>query len=117
METITGDRWLSRRELADRYSLPVKIPAEWATKGTGPPCAKFGRHVRCRLSDVIASKKARFADHRRRAALAYFVDRTRGITHDTRFASKVLVKRGAPTEYVSRHWVILRVVQCWRSLH
>jgi hypothetical protein len=71
METITGDRWLSRRELADRYSLPVKIPAEWATKGTGPPCAKFGRHVRCRLSDVIASKKARFADHRRRAALAY----------------------------------------------
>jgi hypothetical protein len=39
METIAGDGWLSRRELADRYSLPVKTPAEWATKGTGPPYA------------------------------------------------------------------------------
>jgi hypothetical protein len=27
METITGDRWLTRQELADRYSLPVKTPA------------------------------------------------------------------------------------------
>jgi hypothetical protein len=40
METITGDRWLSRRELGDRYSLPVKTPAEWAAKGTGPPYAR-----------------------------------------------------------------------------
>jgi hypothetical protein len=68
METITGDRWLTRRELADRYSLPVKTPAEWATKGTGPPYAKFGRHVRYRLSDVIAWEKEQFAGHRCRPA-------------------------------------------------
>ena len=54
MEQITHDRWISRQELADRYGLPVKTPAEWASKGTGPPYAKFGRHVRYRLSDVIA---------------------------------------------------------------
>jgi hypothetical protein len=54
MEQSTHDRWISRQELADRYSLPVKTPAEWASKGTGPPYAKFGRHVRYRLSDVIA---------------------------------------------------------------
>ena len=46
METITGDRWLTRQELADRYSLPVKTPAQWATKGIGPPYAKFGRTSR-----------------------------------------------------------------------
>ena len=46
------DRWLSRQELADRYGLPFKTPAEWASKGTGPRYAKFGKHVRYRLSDV-----------------------------------------------------------------
>lgn len=54
MEDITNDRWITRRELADRYGVPVKTPAEWATKGTGPPYAKFGRHVRYRVSDVVA---------------------------------------------------------------
>ena len=28
-------------------------PAQWASKGTGPRYAKFGRHVRYHLSDVI----------------------------------------------------------------
>jgi hypothetical protein len=32
METITADGWLTRQELTDRYSLPVKVPAQWATK-------------------------------------------------------------------------------------
>lgn len=31
-----SDKWLTRRELADRYGLPVKTPAEWASKGTEP---------------------------------------------------------------------------------
>ena len=53
METITADRWLTRRERADRYSLPVKIPAQWSTKGVGPPYAKSGRCVRYLLSNVI----------------------------------------------------------------
>jgi predicted DNA-binding transcriptional regulator AlpA len=54
MNETFDDRWISRRELADRYGLPVKTPADWASKGTGPPYAKFGRHVRYRLSDVVA---------------------------------------------------------------
>jgi predicted DNA-binding transcriptional regulator AlpA len=48
------DGWITRRELAGRYGLPVKTLAQWASKGTGPPYAKFGRHVRYRLSDVFA---------------------------------------------------------------
>lgn len=54
MDENSDDRWISRRELADRYGVPIKTPAEWASKGTGPPYAKFGRHVRYRLSDVVA---------------------------------------------------------------
>lgn len=54
MEDTADDRWITRQELADRYGVPVKTPAEWASKGTGPPYAKFGRHVRYRISDVVA---------------------------------------------------------------
>jgi hypothetical protein len=58
METITADRWLTRQELADRHSLPVKTPALWTTKGIGPPYGKFGKHVRYPLSDVIDWERA-----------------------------------------------------------
>ena len=62
MDANAEDRWLSRQELADRYGVPVKTPAEWATKGTGPRYAKFGRHVRYRLSDVIDWESKQFAE-------------------------------------------------------
>lgn len=39
-------KWLTRQEVADRLRLPVKTLAEWASKGTGPPYKKFGRHTR-----------------------------------------------------------------------
>lgn len=51
--------WLSRKQLAQRLSLPEKTPAEWATKGTGPPYARFGKHVRYRLADVIEWENSR----------------------------------------------------------
>ncbi|MDT7766413.1 MAG: hypothetical protein QOC63_5833 [Mycobacterium sp.] len=54
------ERWLSRRELAERYGLPVKTLAQWASKGTGPRYARMGRHVRYRLSDVIDWETQRF---------------------------------------------------------
>jgi excisionase family DNA binding protein len=54
--------WLSRKDLAKRLGIPDKTPAEWATKGTGPKYARFGRHVRYRLSDVIAWEDQQFAD-------------------------------------------------------
>ena len=52
------ERWLSRRELAERYGLPVKTLAQWASKGTGPHYARMGRHVRYRLSDVSTGKQS-----------------------------------------------------------
>jgi excisionase family DNA binding protein len=51
------DRWLSRPELATRLGVPVKTLAEWASKGACPRYAKFGKHVRYRLGDVIAWEK------------------------------------------------------------
>ena len=68
MENNTDDKWLTRQELADRYGLPVKTPAEWASKGTGPRYAKFGRHVRYRLSDVIDWEQEQFTSRRRHTA-------------------------------------------------
>jgi len=60
MDANTENRWLSRQELADRYGVPAKTPAEWASKGTGPRYAKFGKHVRYRLSDVIDWESRQF---------------------------------------------------------
>ena len=68
MDANADDRWLSRQELADRYGVPVKTPAEWASKGTGPRYAKFGKHVRYRLSDVIDWESKRFAENDRSSA-------------------------------------------------
>ena len=68
MEANAEDRWLSRQELADRYGVTVKMPAEWAVKGTGPRYAKFGRHVRYRLSDVIDWESKQFAENKRSSA-------------------------------------------------
>ena len=68
MDANAEDRWLSRQELADRYCVPVKTPAEWASKGTGPRYAKFGKHVRYRLSDVIDWESKRFAENKRSSA-------------------------------------------------
>jgi predicted DNA-binding transcriptional regulator AlpA len=65
MQENNVDRWISRQELAERYGVPVKTPAEWATKGTGPRYAKFGRHVRYRLGDVIDWEQRRLAEQNR----------------------------------------------------
>ncbi|ASW85248.1 helix-turn-helix transcriptional regulator [Mycobacterium intracellulare] len=54
--------WISRKQLAQRLSLPEKTPAEWATKGTGPRYARFGKHVRYRLSDVIEWENERLTE-------------------------------------------------------
>lgn len=54
--------WLNRKQLADRLGIPAKTPAEWATKGTGPRYARFGRHVRYRVADVVEWENARLSD-------------------------------------------------------
>jgi predicted DNA-binding transcriptional regulator AlpA len=68
VDDIADDRWITRQDLADRYGLPVKTPAEWASKGTGPRYAKFGRHVRYRMSDVINWEQAQLTDDKRSSA-------------------------------------------------
>jgi excisionase family DNA binding protein len=45
--------WLSRKQLAERLGIPEKTPAEWASKKSGPRYARFGKHVRYRLADVL----------------------------------------------------------------
>lgn len=45
-----------------------KTPAEWASKGTGLRYAKFGRHVRYRLSDVMDWERKQFAEEKRHPA-------------------------------------------------
>jgi predicted DNA-binding transcriptional regulator AlpA len=68
MNENTEDKWITRQELADRYGVPVKTPAEWASKGTGPRYAKIGRHVRYLLSDVIDWERRQFAEDKRHPA-------------------------------------------------
>lgn len=68
MDNNTEDHWISRQELAERYGLPVKTPAEWASKGTGPRYARFGRHVRYRMSDVVDWERKQFAEDKRTSA-------------------------------------------------
>lgn len=60
MET-TEDRWLTRAEVAERLQIPLGTLADWACKGTGPPYARFGKHVRYRLSDLLTWENGQFA--------------------------------------------------------
>ena len=56
------DRWLTRPEVAARMRVPVPTLCQWASQGKGPKYARFGRHCRYRLSDVIAWENAQFGD-------------------------------------------------------
>lgn len=58
---MAEDVWLTRPELAEREKLPVATLAQWASQGKGPRYARFGRHCRYRLSDVIAWENAQFS--------------------------------------------------------
>jgi hypothetical protein len=46
------NEFLTTQELADRYQVPVESVRKWRGEGTGPRGARFGKHVRYRLSDV-----------------------------------------------------------------
>ncbi len=63
MEKNTDCRWLSCRELAHRFGLPVETLAQWDCNGTGPPYGRMGRHARYRISDVIDWDDARVDDN------------------------------------------------------
>jgi hypothetical protein len=54
------DYWLTRIEVGERLRVPEKTLAQWASQHKGPKYARFGRHCRYRLSDVIAWENAQF---------------------------------------------------------
>lgn len=56
----TDSPWLTRAEVADRFRVPEKTLAQWASQGKGPKYAKFGRHVRYRLADVADWEETQF---------------------------------------------------------
>lgn len=57
---MTEQKWLSRDELAERLQVPPGTVKYWAVTGRGPRFARFGRHVRYRLSDVVAWEDEQF---------------------------------------------------------
>lgn len=54
--------WLTRKQLGERLGIPPKTLAEWASKGIGPRYARFGRHVRYLLRDVLEWETGRRVD-------------------------------------------------------
>ncbi|OBB10779.1 hypothetical protein A5731_22785 [Mycolicibacterium conceptionense] len=54
------DPWITRRDLSERIHVPEATLAQWGYLGKGPKYAKFGRHARYRLSDVIAWENEQF---------------------------------------------------------
>lgn len=54
--------WLTRPEVAERLRVPVSTVESWAVQGRGPRFAKFGRHVRYRLADLVAWENEQFGE-------------------------------------------------------
>lgn len=52
--------WITRPELAARWKVPKSTLDQWAYQHRGPRYASFGRHVRYRLSDVLAFEEQQF---------------------------------------------------------
>jgi predicted DNA-binding transcriptional regulator AlpA len=47
-----SDVWLSNRDLAERYTIPIKTVYHWRQTGYGPRGVRFGGHVRYALAEV-----------------------------------------------------------------
>lgn len=56
------ETWLSTADLAARWKIPAKSLDSWASSGSGPRCARLGRHRRYRLGDVRAWEQVRLAE-------------------------------------------------------
>ncbi|GLZ13673.1 hypothetical protein Acsp04_39080 [Actinomadura sp. NBRC 104425] len=56
------ETYLTPKDLAERYGVPLKTVYAWNSGGAGPRYMKIGRHVRYRLADVIAWENERYAE-------------------------------------------------------
>jgi predicted DNA-binding transcriptional regulator AlpA len=54
-----AQKHLSPQELAEREDVSVETVYHWNKTRTGPRFMKLGRHVRYRMSDVLAWEEAR----------------------------------------------------------
>lgn len=54
------EQWLTRKEVAARWQMPESTLAQWPARNKGPKFARFGKHVRYRMSDVKAWEEAQF---------------------------------------------------------
>lgn len=59
-QVVVVSPWLTREEVAERLRVPTETVKYWGVRGNGPKFAKFGRHVRYRLTDVIAWEEQQF---------------------------------------------------------
>ena len=59
---MATDEWLTRKEVSQREKIPEATLAQWGHLGKGPKYAKFGRHARYLLSDLIAWENQQFDD-------------------------------------------------------
>jgi hypothetical protein len=55
------ETWLTRKELSARIKVNLNTLNQWASLGKGPRFAKFGRHVRYAIADVLAWEQDQFA--------------------------------------------------------
>ena len=63
------ERLLSVEEVAEILGVPTSTLHYWSYRGEGgPPCARIGRRLRYRPSDVEAYVAAQFAERDREAA-------------------------------------------------
>jgi predicted DNA-binding transcriptional regulator AlpA len=51
--------YLSPAQLAERYGLPLETVYNWNKLRSGPRFMKLGRHVRYRMTDVLAWEASR----------------------------------------------------------
>lgn len=56
------EKFLTPRDLAERYDIPVGTVYQWNTRGGGPKRVKIGVHVRYKLADVEAWERSRYVD-------------------------------------------------------
>lgn len=56
--TYEEDRFVTARELADRWQVKPQRLANERSKGYGPPFIKIGSSVRYRISDVLQFEEA-----------------------------------------------------------
>ncbi|MFS2291723.1 MAG: helix-turn-helix domain-containing protein [Actinomadura sp.] len=59
---MRDEKHLTPDDLAKREGVPVSTVYQWNSRGGGPKFMKIGRHVRYRLSDVVAWENSRYAD-------------------------------------------------------